>query len=124
MLSQEMSNVLKSDKKIQYEYFIKKIADYEEVWSLRDEEGWATLGVENKEFFPVWPKKEFAELCISEEWSNYYSESIELEEFLEDWVDGLKEDGIRITVMWYNGSGIDIEWDRLKEDIEHELEKY
>lgn len=124
MLSQEVSNVLKNDKKIQYEYFIKKIADYEEVWSLRDEEGWATLGLKDKEFFPVWPKKEFAELCISEEWNNYHSESIDLEEFLEDWIGGLREDDIRITAMWYNGSGIDIEWDKLKEDIERELEKY
>lgn len=124
MLNQEVKNVLQIDKKKQYEYFVKKVADFEEVWSLRDDEGWATLGVDENEFFPVWPKKEFADICISEEWKNYYPESIALEEFLDDWIDGLKEDNIRITVMWNNGSGIDIEWDTLREDIERELENY
>lgn len=124
MLNQEVKNVLQIDKKKQYEYFVKKVADFEEVWSLRDNEGWATLGVDENEFFPVWPKKELADICISEEWKNYYSERIILEEFLDDWIDGLKEDKIRITVMWNNGSGIDIEWDTLREDLERELEKY
>ena len=124
MLNQEVKNVLQIDKKKQYEYFVKKVADFEEVWSLRDNAGWATLGVGEQKFFPVWPKKEFADICVSEEWKNYYSESIDLEEFLDDWIDGLKEDDIRITVMWNNGSGIDIEWGKLREDIERELENY
>ena len=93
----------------------QKVTDFEEVWSLRDNEGWATLGLGEKIFFPVWPKKEYADICISEEWKNYYPESIDLEEFLDEWIDGLKEDNIRITVMWNNGSGIDIEWDVFRE---------
>lgn len=124
MLNQEIKSVLQKDKNMQYEYFVKKVTDFEEVWSLRDNVGWATLGIEEKKFFPVWPKKEFADICISEEWENYYPESIELEEFLDNWIDGLKEDNIRITVMWNNGSGIDIEWDTLRKDIEQELENY
>lgn len=124
MLNQEVKNVLKIDKNKQYEYFIKKVADFEEVWSLRDSEGWATLGIGEKDFFPVWPKKEFADICIGEEWENYYPESIDLDEFLDHWLDGLKEDNIRVTVMWNNGSGIDIGWDTLREDIERELENY
>ena len=124
MLSQEAKNVLQIDKRKQYEYFIKKVVNFEEVWSLRDDEGWATLGLGENEFFPVWPKKEFADICIGDEWNQYYSESIDLEEFLDDWIDGLKEDNIRITVMWNSGSGIDIEWDTLRDDIERELEKY
>lgn len=124
MKSEEINGVLKADKAEQYEYFIKKIADYEEVWSLRDDEGWATLGLDGGMFLPLWAKKEFAELCIDEEWSGYRAESIDLDEFLEDWLDGLKEDGIRITVMWNNGLGIDVDWDKLRSDIETELENY
>lgn len=124
MRNEEINGVLKADKAKQYEYFIKKIADYEEVWSLRDDEGWATLGLDDGMFFPVWPKKEFAELCVDEEWSGYRAESIDLDEFLEDWLGGLKEDGIRITVMWNNGLGIDVDWDKLRSDIQTELENY
>ena len=124
MLNQEIINVLKTDKSKQYEYFVKKVADFEEVWSLRDPQGWATLGLDDRSFFPVWPKKEFADICKKEEWENYYSESIDLEEFLDEWLVGLKEDGIRVTLMWNDGNGIDIDWDRLRADIEQELEKY
>ena len=118
MIYEEVKQVMKTDKRKKYEYFIKKIADFEEVWALKDEEGWATLGKENSTFFPVWPKKEFADICITDEWADYYSESIELDDFLECWLQGLKEDGIRVTVMWYEGNGIDIDWDTLKIDIE------
>ena len=69
-------------------------------------------------------KEEFADICIGGEWRTYHSETIELEEFLDDWIGGLKEDDIRITVMWNNGRGIDVGWDRLREDIERELENY
>lgn len=124
MMEKEMKYVLNTDIEKQYEYFIKKVADFGEVWSLKDLDGWVTLGVEEDEFFPIWPKKEFAEICIGEEWKDCYAESIDLEDFLDDWITGLKEENIRITVMWNNGSGIDREWDRLREDIEIELEKY
>lgn len=123
-MNKEVINVLNTDRKKQYEYFIKKIVDYEEVWSLKETDGWATLGIENDMFFPIWPKKEFAEICIGDEWKNYYPEKIDLYEFLEDWIEGLKKDNIRITVMWNNGSGIDLDWDILKNDIEMELENY
>ena len=124
MLSQEVINVLKISKEKQYEYFIKKVADYEEIWSLKDNEGWATLGIEEKKFFPIWPKKQFAEIFACDEWNNYYPESIGLQEFLDSWLPGLKEDGIRVTIMWNNGSGIDVEWEGLKRDIINELDKY
>ena len=124
ILKQEIENVLQIDKSKQYEYFLKKVADFEEVWSLKDDKGWVTLGIGGDIFFPIWPKKEFADICISDEWNNCYPESIELEEFLEYWIGGLKEDNIRITIMWNNGNGIDVAWDVLREDIRQELEKY
>ena len=77
-MNKEVINVLNTDRKKQYEYFIKKIVDYEEVWSLKETDGWATLGIENDMFFPIWPKKEFAEICIGDEWKNYYPEKIDL----------------------------------------------
>ena len=123
-ISKEIEGVLTCDIRKKYEYFIKKVADFEEVWSLRDEDGWATLGTEDKVFFPIWPKKEYSELCTSDEWKNYHSESIELNEFIEEWIQNLKRDGIRITIMWNNGAGIDVDWEDLLNDIKLELEKY
>lgn len=122
--NQEIENILKSDNAKKYEYFIKKTADYEEVWSLKDEEGWASLEKDEQVFFPVWAKKEYADLCVSDEWAGYQSEAIDIYEFIEDWISGLKSDGIRITVMWSEGAGIDVEWDRLADDMENELDNY
>lgn len=120
----EVENVLKLNNSKKYEYFIKKIVDYEEVWSLKHELGWATLGKDNKSFFPVWAKKEYSDLCIGDEWKEYKSEKIDIYEFVEDWIPGLKEDGISITVMWYEGKGIEVKWDALVEDIRRGLENY
>lgn len=124
MNNKEIENVIKLDKTKKYEYFIKKIVDYEEVWSLRDEEGQAMLGEEDNSYFPVWAKKEYSDLCISEEWKGYYSESITLEKFMDVWIPNLKCEGSRITIMWNNGSGIDVDWDILLNDIRLEMEKY
>ena len=50
-MNQEMEHVLKLDNEKKYEYFIKEITDFEEVWSLKDEEGWASLGDNDKIYF-------------------------------------------------------------------------
>ena len=123
-MDKETEHVLKVDNRKKYEYFIKKTADYEEVWALRDKDGWATLGLDEKVYFPVWAKKEYADLCVSEEWEGYHSEPVDIYEFVEEWIVRLKQEGIRITVMWNNGSGIDTDWDNLLHDIQTELENY
>lgn len=122
--SKEIENVLKCSKEKQYEYFIKKVVDNEELWLLRDEEGWASLGDDSNEYLPLWPKKEFAEICISEEWNGYYAEAVDLEEFIDEWIDDLMRDNVRLTLMWYCGSGIEIPLTSFKEDLEYEMENY
>lgn len=124
MINKEIENVLKLNNEKKYEYFIKKIADYEEVWALKDDDGWATLGDEDNVFFPVWAKKDYSNLCVKEEWIGYTSQKISIQEFVENWIPGLKRDNIRITIMWHNGKGIDVDWDILINDIMAELEKY
>lgn len=41
MNQKELDSIIKQPPNIRYEYFIKKVADYEEVWGLYDD-GWAT----------------------------------------------------------------------------------
>lgn len=124
IMTKEVENVLKLDNSQKYEYFIKKIADFEEVWSLKDDDGWASLGINDEIFFPVWAKSEFAKICISGEWKEYRCEAIDIDDFMDKWLPGLKEDGIRVTIMWHEGVGIDVDWDELSRDIESELEQY
>ncbi|WP_235860371.1 DUF2750 domain-containing protein [Rossellomorea aquimaris] len=66
-----------------YEYFIKKVTDFEEVWGLYYD-GWAILEDDNgNTLMPFWPKKEFANLCAVDEWNDYKAEQIELEDFMQ-----------------------------------------
>ncbi|WP_349775614.1 DUF2750 domain-containing protein [Halalkalibacter oceani] len=107
-----------------YEYFIKKVADFEEVWGLLDE-GWAISEDDNgNPLMPFWPKKEFANLCAVDEWKNYKAEQIELEDFLQEWLPGMKVDGIKPSIFWNNVDSAVLDIDTLILDLEEELKKY
>ena len=120
----EYNSVIMIPAEKRYEYFIKKVVDYEEVWGLYDE-GWATTeDGKNRILIPLWPKKEFAEACAIDEWESYSATSIELEEFINDWLPGMKKDCNLASIFWNNIDSAVVEIDVIKRDIENELEKY
>jgi Protein of unknown function (DUF2750) len=103
---------------------VKKVVDWEEVWGLYDE-GWAITEDDNGNMLlPFWPRKEFAEYCAKNEWSNYTPESIDLYEFIEEFLPRLKEDGFRPSIFWNNDESAVLEVDTLLGDLESELGKY
>jgi len=56
----KIENILRMSEDERYNYFIRKVADFEELWGLNDD-GWALLGDnDDNRIFPVWPEKEFA----------------------------------------------------------------
>lgn len=72
----EAVNALPGGKR--YEHFIKRIVDQEEVWSLYDG-GWAVSSMTSgSRSLPLWPAREYAELCKTQGWSNYQPRSIDL----------------------------------------------
>ncbi|HHW38526.1 MAG TPA: DUF2750 domain-containing protein [Bacillales bacterium] len=120
----EIAAVIKLPADKRYEYFIKKVVDFEEIWGLYND-GWAmTQDDTGKMLMPFWPKKEFAELCSIGEWSDLSPESIDLEEFINDWLPGIKDDGYRVSVFWNNDDSAVLEVDTLLKDLGSELEKY
>lgn len=124
MDKKEFEAVIKLPSNIRYEYFIKKIADNEEVWALYDN-GWALTSDDNGNLlFPFWPKREFAEACAIEEWELYKSESIDLYEFIDDLLPHLKEEGIKPSIFFNNDDSAVLEVDVLIKDINIELENY
>ncbi|MEK5057931.1 hypothetical protein BK126_06525 [Paenibacillus sp. FSL H7-0326] len=124
MNKKEFEAVIKLPANVRYEYFIKKVADYEEVWGLYDN-GWAVTSDPNGDLLlPFWPKKEFAEACAIEEWKNYNAESIDLSGFIEEFLPQLKKDGIKPSIFFNNDDSAVLEVNTLIEDIETEFEKY
>ena len=124
MNKKELISVSKLPANKRYEYFIKKVADYEEVWGLF-EDGWVTTQDDmGRSLIPFWPKKEFAELCAINEWSKCIAKSIDLDEFINNWLTGMKEDGVLPSIFWNNDDSAVLEICVLQKDLELELQKY
>ncbi|WP_197144409.1 DUF2750 domain-containing protein [Lysinibacillus sphaericus] len=52
-------------------YSVKRIADWEEAWSLKLNEGFVTTSdKEGNLSMPIWPFEEYAMKCIGNEWEN------------------------------------------------------
>lgn len=117
-------SVLAGDKR--YEYTIKKVADFEELWSLADNEGWCLIkNSEDNECVPVWPAEAFAQEYCTEEWANYCPKSIELAAWLSQWTPGMDRDGRKVAVFPVRGGrAVVVEPCNLKDDLEVELGKY
>lgn len=124
MNPQEFESVLMQPSAIRYEYFIKKVADYEEVWGLYND-GWATAddGLGNL-CIPFFPREEFAKHCAVAEWSHYKPKSIDLHHFIDAWLVGMKKDNVKASVFPTNTNTAIIEIDILLRDLHTELEKY
>ena len=124
MNKNEFEKVKKSSANVRYEYFIKKIVDYEEVWGLYDN-GWAISEDDNgNKMIPLWPKKEFAEFCAQDEWSNYNPKKINLYEFLDFWLQKMKDDNLLPSLFWNNEDSAVVSIETLKLDINRELDNY
>lgn len=104
-----------------YEYFIKWVADAEQLWGLRSDQGWVVASDEaGREIFPVWSDSIYAEACREEPWGDSLPTAISLEEWRTKWLPGLKRDGRRVAVFPIRGGevGVVVDADRLRLDLE------
>lgn len=124
-INKKIKNVLRLSKDDRYDYFIRKVADYEEVWGL-ESNGWALLGDDlNNQVFPFWPEKEFAEICAIDQWTGYEAKPIELNSFLEKWIPGMEKDKILVNIfLTPDSKGKTVSPRDLGNHIEEELEQY
>jgi len=123
--TKEFEALIKTESKKRYEYFIKRIVDFEEVWSLADTEGFALTKDDNGRLLaPFWPAQEYAEYCAIGEWKEYKPEKIEFDEFMSEWLPGLKNDNIGISIFFNNIDSITLPINKLIEDLNLELEDY
>ncbi|MDN3672426.1 DUF2750 domain-containing protein [Flavobacterium branchiarum] len=123
--NKKIENILKLSKKDKYDYFIRKVVDFQLIWGLNND-GWALLGDDlDNQIFPFWPEKELAELCAVDKWSGYNAESIDLNLFLEKWIPGMEKDNIFVSIFYTPQSkGLTVSSEKLGNDINEELEEY
>lgn len=120
--SKEIQSVINLTSEKRYKYFLNKVADAALIWGLYDD-GWAL--VENKKdevLIPLWPAKEYAELCASEDWREYQPKSVEIHEFIEEMIVNLKENKISLAIFYTpHDKGIILNHDNFIDDLRMEL---
>jgi hypothetical protein len=121
----EFETVLRLRPEKRYEYFIKKVADWQEIWSLW-KDGWVLMGDANQtEIVPVWPHPMFAEAFAVGEWLGYAPKKIDLEEWMTKWIPGMENDHRMVAVFPAGESQTTTVTPlKLKSDLEEELAKY
>jgi hypothetical protein len=123
-INEKLTNVINLPAPERYSYFIRKVADFEEVWGLYDN-GWALLENDGNRVIAFWPELEFAELCAVETWKNYTPKKINLEEFLEKWLTGMKKDGTEAAIFYTpQEKGIVVSAQQLFDDLNEEVTQY
>jgi hypothetical protein len=108
-----------------FEHFIKVVADWQEVWGLY-KDGWALAATDDGTIvFPLWPAKEYAQVCSVNEWTGYAPRSISLSDFTEVLLPKLKLDKVLPGIFFTPTSkGVTPSIDDLKSALAAELQNY
>ncbi len=124
-INKKIENVINLSANDRYDYFIRKVCDFEKIWGLYND-GWAMMnGNDEKQVIPFWPEKEFARICAVGKWKKYEPKSIDIYEFIDKWLLGMYKDGINIGVFCTPAGKVVIEYPhKVQADLEKELEQY
>jgi hypothetical protein len=122
---QQIKSVIALPAAERYRHFIKVIADWQEVWGLY-KDGWALAEAEDGvQVFPLWPAREYAQLCADKEWSGYEPRPFTVDELLHQLLPRLKKAGVLPGIFYTpQDRGVTISVDEFANDLHQELRKY
>ena len=122
----EFNAVLALDTAMRYSYFIGHVTDWEEVWGLRNEAGWALVGNDDGvEAIAVWPHERYASAYATGELQDCQPASISLNDWMETWLPNMAKDGTHVAAFVLpGGKGPIISAEVHLTDLTDECEKY
>lgn len=107
------TRTLSADPEENCELFINEVLSSGRIWGLQADDGWAvcdSIEFEETEVFPFWSTEADAARHCDGPWKVYRAAAISLEEFLEDWLPGMHEDGALAGPNWDSElTGLEIE---------------
>ena len=95
----ELIEIESSSAEHRIHYFLTRIIEAEEVWSLGDDSGWAIKEVGDKAIIPIWPYKELATVCAQQAGDNQTAVAVSLEQFVYTVLPKIDQQNIQIEIM-------------------------
>ena len=120
---EEARQILSLPTADRYRSVLMLLADWEEAWGLKDENGWIVRSEDGNEAFPLWPHSTFAASCARGPWEGAVPSAISLDDLMESLLPLLAEDGILVEIFptpKERGHGVEAE--AFGKDLERELE--
>ncbi|WP_303850144.1 DUF2750 domain-containing protein [Apibacter mensalis] len=126
MRQQKFDNVSKLEPLDRYKYFIKKIADFEELWTILDvNNDYALSDVEEYTLISFWPEEEFVFSNLDKEWKDCRPVKIDLDELYNTIFPIIEANKYLLNIFPINGrTGFVVDLIEFKRDLEEELENY
>lgn len=125
MNPKEKENILKLEPFKRYQYFIKKIADFEELWTIVDEnEDYAISEIDDLNFISFWTTEEFIYSNLEEGWKNCKPLKLSLDDLENELFEIIAAENYLINVFPINGkSGFVVSMEEFRRDLDEELDK-
>lgn len=126
MNDKEIESVSNLEPFKRYQYFIKKIADFEELWTIIDGNGdFALSDIDDKVLISFWSAEEFVNLNLNDGWENCGSRKLTLDDLEDEIFDLIASENYLINVFPVNGkSGFVVGLDEFARDLSDELKNY
>jgi hypothetical protein len=126
MNQKEIDNVIALEPINRYQYFIKRVADWEVFYTFVDDnEKYALSTLEDKKLMPLWSSREFAELCKINGWENYVIKELDLDDLENEIIDFIVDEECLINVFpVYDRTGFVVSLKEFSQDLKKELENY
>ncbi|WP_419211350.1 DUF2750 domain-containing protein [Maribacter sp. X9] len=97
MNQQKIKNIFALDSKERYGYLLRKVADFETIYLIADnEDKYVMIGSNGLSVIPVWPEKEFAELFLTDDWKDYKVIEYDIYDFME-WLTDLENERVDLA---------------------------
>ena len=124
--TQEIENVAKLEPLKRYEYFVKKIADFEELWTIVNKTGDIALSdVEENILISFWTAEPFIKSNLNGGWENCTPFKLSLDDLEETIIPLITKNNYLVNVFPVNGkSGFIVSLNEFIRDLNEELEKY
>ena len=109
-----------------YKYFIKKVADFEELWTIvYDNKDLALSEVDNNTLVSFWTSEQFIMNNLNGGWEKCIPLKIDLDDFESIFIPLIVENNYLVNIFPVNGkSGFVVNINEFTRDLNEELENY